>query len=216
MSNISGFLPDSPITKENNFKRVSKKKKHFDEISNPPIFKKKPISIPEPKPKIQNEDKEKLEIQYKAIIAYEIERVLHKTVSNARAEEIVKKYQVGSVRNLQRIAKKVRDDQSLIRNKGSGRPATVSNREDIICFIEEKAKEWDYTFNLRAMAGAVVQEFGVGSTTSITRILENEDWRKFKAYIKPYLTDKHKEARLSWCLERIKNNFFSADKVPVH
>lgn len=211
---FSGVSHDSPLLGRNDSKRNSIPKKFFDD-KYAPTFMKQPIVYASPtKLKDQISDN-LLENKYQAVFAYERESFEKKKVSNTRAQEICDKYGLGSVRTLRRIASLVRARHSLRRKIYRGQRATVTNRLDIISFIEKKAREWDYSFPLRAMAGAVYKKFGIGSST-IKKILVLQGWKTTKAYIKPHLTDDHKAARSDWCLDREKNDFFKIDVVPVH
>lgn len=216
-----GFLPESPLLKKNNFKRISKQKIFFDDSHSVEIFRKHPIVIAKATKKEENVSakvsESKLEKKYQAILHLHREKsVGEKKISNKKTEEIAKLYDIGTGRNLRRIANRSRNQVSLIRQEGSGRPATVSNRKEIIYFMQDKAKEWDYEFTQRAMTDAIKEKFDVGSRWTVRQIMQIEEWVKSKKYIKPYLTKEHELDRLTWSKNREKFDFFSPDKVVVH
>lgn len=121
--------------------------------------------------------------------------------SNDAVDEIAERYGVGSGRNLRLLSQYVDERGSLLRKAGSGAPRTVSNRPDILEFFDEKARSFEYTFTIELMADLIKGEFGVGSTTTVKKIMEHLDYVKKSRAVRPFLTEEHQEERLKWAKE---------------
>ena len=206
-----GVDPTSPIVATNDLKRTPMKKVPFGMAQ---TLRKRPATPFVPRKSAKQVFLEATESKYNAVIEYQREWSVNRRLSNERTEELASHYGItgGYLRSL---AKKV-GTRSLTRKPGSGLEPSISTRKDIIEFMEAKAKEWDYEFAQRAMAGAVKAKFGVGCLSTIQKIMMNQEWKKSKKYIKPYLSEEHETARLEWAEEREDTDFFSSDKVVVH
>lgn len=213
---FAGILPGSPLQQMKKGDRISKKKLFFDQIHPVEIFRKKPLVVPKSTKVEERVFSVNEENKYFAILDYERELISEKKVANVRTNEIAALHQAGSGRNLRKLAANARLHRSLIRKEGSGRPPTVTNREEIIQFMREWAKERDYEFTLEQLGYAVKNQFGVGSKCSVRRIMVIEDWVKSKKYIKPYLSEQHEADRLAWAEDRDETDFFQEEVVVVH
>ena len=137
-------------------------------------------------------------------------------VPNAKAAEIAKKWNVGTGPRLRFLCRQALNGESLQKKSGQGAKKTVSNRPDIHEFMCDQAKKWKFQFTLELMAGAVKDQFGVGSTTSVAEIMGANEWSKKKQSIQPFLTLGHIANRLRWCEERLNVDFFQDEIVYVH
>jgi hypothetical protein len=206
-----GIALDSPTQATNNFKRVPIQATTFK-----PATTIRDQSIrPSPTPRLSAKDVDfgSTEHKYLGVLEFEKERAKSKHVSNARAAELGEQHGL-SGNYLRKLANEA-GTRSFMRKMGSGQKKTVANREDIILFMEQKALEWDYEFTQRAMEQEVREKFGVGCLGTIQNMMYGQEWKKGKKYVKPFLTDEHKQARLNWAEERVQFDFFSSDKV-VH
>lgn len=61
-----------------------------------------------------------------------------------KANNIAKKYKIGSVKTLRRLVKKVESNESLAKKKGQGRKTTICNDTKILQYFAKKANEMDY------------------------------------------------------------------------
>ena len=156
-----------------------------------------------------------LERKWMAVLEFRVLQATGKSTNEA-IDEIGEKYSVGTGRNVRLLSDYVRDRGSLLRREGSGRPKSVSNRPDIIEFFEEKAKSFNYVFTFEAMANALVENFGVGSTSTVKKIMEDLEYHKTRRVIRPFLTEEHKAERLKWAKEWINFDFFDPNTVVVH
>jgi hypothetical protein len=155
------------------------------------------------------------ERKYQAVFQYREEKSANNNhLSNERTDAVAKKF--GLTGRYLRACSKEAGSRSFNRKEGTGQQATVSNRKDIVAFMESKAKEWDYEFTQRAMAEAVMEKFEVGCLSTVQKMMHLEEWTKSKNYIKPFLDEKHELARLRWAQERKDFDFFSPEKVAVH
>jgi hypothetical protein len=207
-----GVSSNSPILEKHAFKRTPVKTVAYDPQE---TLRKKKSAPVVPRSPAKEHLEPAAERNYQAVVKYEREKSANNNrLSNQRTGEIAEEHCI-SGQHLRRLSKQV-GNRSFNRHPGSGRPATVSNREDIVTFMESKAKEWDYEFDQRAMAEAVKKKFGVGCLSTVQNMMYSGGWRKSKNYVKPYLSDKHELARLQWAESRQDFNFFSTEKVVVH
>jgi transposase len=131
-----------------------------------------------------------VEKKYKAVLKFNRE-TLSNGMTNDRCAEIAEEFGVGTARNLRILAKKASTEDSLLRKPGQGAKKTVCNDEKVIEFFERQSKDWQYEFSKEAMAEAMNEELGVGSTTTVTSLMEQLDYKKSKMTIKPALTEGH-------------------------
>lgn len=174
----------------------------------------KEVAEPEEIPLMPKEVGE-LERKYQAVIEFRVLQESGKS-TNAAVDRIGEKYGIGSGRNVRLLSDYVRDRGSLVRKEGSGRPKFVSNRPDIIDFFEEKAKSFHYVFTFEAMSNALIEKFGVGSTSTVGRIMAELEYHKTRRVIRPFLTEEHKADRLKWAKEWVKFDFFDPNVVSIH
>ena len=207
-----GVSPDSPILSTNTFKRTPLKPVAYEPCNRRREKSSAPVA---PRTPVKNLLQPAAELKYRAVIEYRDEKSANNNIlSNARTDEIGKQYDI-SGRHLRSLSKKI-GSRSLNRKSGTGQQPTVSNRKDIVEYMESKAKEWDYEFTQRAMTAAVKEKFEVGSLLTIQKIMYLEEWTKSKNYIKPWLSTEHELARLQWAEKRKGFDFFSTEKVVVH
>ena len=218
-----GVAKDSPIKMSKSGKRSRQKKVVLFDLDSVP----KPLRTVPP----QNQPHKKkecvapspsnllaLESKYQAIL----ELLSFKwtfgngRVPNTKVAEIANKWGVGTGPRLRFLCRQALKGESLQKKKGQGAKKTVTNRPDIYEFMCEQAKHWEFEFTLELMAGTVKDQFGVGSTTSVTEIMDANDWTKKKQSIQPFLTLGHIENRLTWCEARQNVDFFQDDVVYVH
>lgn len=207
-----GVGSNSPLLKKNDFKRTPVNTTAYDPQETLRMKKSAPVV---PRTPVKDLLQPAAELKYRAVIEYRDEKSANNNhLSNARTDEIAQQYEITG-RHLRSLSKQI-GSRSLNRKPGTGMQPTVSNRRDIIEFMESKAKEWDYEFNQRAMAEALKARFEVGSLKTIQKIMCWEEWTKSKNYIKPWLSTEHELARLQWAESRKDFDFFSTEKVVVH
>lgn len=212
-----GVFDDSPLNYMRGGKRQRKVKKHFDPSEPPAPFSLKANNTRKQQKRVPKQSQLlAMEKKYQAI--FELLHVKYQSdkgqVTNVEAETIARKWGVGSGPRLRSLCRQALNGDSLMAKKGRGRKCTVTNRDDISEFMEEKAAEWKFEFSLELMTQDVYDQFGVGCRSSITNIMD--DWTKTKQSVKPFLTESHIESRLTWCQVRENTDFFSARKVCVH
>jgi transposase len=208
-------VPDSPKSQ----RAQNKRKIPFDNSFTKPYSKQHPVKYAKTQhveSKVAHEYQlPELEKKYKAVLKLSNEN--HSNgMTNDRCEEIAGEFGVGTGRNLRLLAKKASTGESLLRKPGQGAKKTVCNDEKVIDFFKRRAATWEFEFSKEAMAEAMQDELGVGSTTTVTNLMDQLDYKKAKLTIKPSLTDGHAEDRLNWCRERETVDFFSEDCVRVH
>lgn len=160
-------------------------------------------------------DIEGLENKWKAVLEFQHLQDTGKSTNEA-LDQIGERFGVGTGRNVRLLSQYVDERGSLVRKAGSGSPQTVSNRPDIIEFYEDKAKSFDYVFTFEAMANVIREEFGVGSTSTVKRIMDHLEVTKTRRVIRPFLTEEHRRQRLEWANKWINFDFFDVETVVVH
>ena len=135
-------------------------------------------------------------------------------MTNLKADEIASKWDVGTGPRLRSLCRQALKGESLAPKSGRGRKCSVSNRNDICEFMAERAAEWKFEFTVEVMTQSVRDQFDVGSTTSIGKIMK--EWTKKRRSIQPFLTLQHMNDRLEWCQQRENVDFFDDNKVYCH
>jgi transposase len=158
---------------------------------------------------------EALETKWRAVVEFRHLRDIGQSTNEA-VDEIGERLGVGSGRNVRLLSDYVEERGSLVRKVGSGTPRIVSNRPDILEFFEEQAKDFEYIFTYEVMAQALKEEFGVGSTATVKKIMDHLEYAKKSRIIRPFLTEEHKAERLNWAKKWSKVDFFDEKVVVVH
>jgi transposase len=157
-----------------------------------------------------------LERKWNAVLEYSLAQCAG-LATHAMADEIGRRWLDVQGRTVRNWRAQVENVGSLLRLPGSGAPSTVTNRQDITDFFEEQALEWEYEFTYEAMAQAIKEKFdGVGSTGTVTAILNHLDWRRTRRIIRPFLTPEHMKRRLDWAKEWITFDYFGGPDGLVH
>jgi transposase len=161
------------------------------------------------------EELDELERKWHAVLDLSVLQALG-TATNEKLDEIGTKYDVGTGRNVRYLLEKLRERGTLRRKEGSGRPACVTNRVDVIEFFERQAEEWGYSYTFEAMIGALKNEFDVGSPETVKRLRELLEHTKHRRQVRPLLTPEHMEARKEWAQEWKGFDFFDTETVVLH
>ena len=210
-----GIGPDSPLFQSNPEKRKPIKKRIFEpDVELRSQSKRFKVEKP-PMPQPDLETLLALERRWQAVVEFKVLKAMGMS-TNSLVDEIADRYDLGTGRNVRIIVEKTEKRKSLLRKEGSGRIPYVSTRVDVQEFFAAQAVEWEYSFTFEAMAIALKQNLGLGSTNTVKAIMEHLEYRKARRIVRPFLTPDHQAARLAWANRWIEYDFFGSDTIVLH
>jgi transposase len=215
-------LKSSPIFASAEGKRDRKRRIEFEATETELRDKRKKRRVENPSPHLSRpeppepEELIELERKWNAVLEYSLVQSAG-GATHAVADEIGQRWLEVNGRTVRNWRARVEETGSLLRTPGSGAPPSVTNRQDIIDFFEQQALDWEYEFTYEAMAQAIKGKFeGIGSTRTVTAIMNHLDWRRTRRVIRPFLTPDHMKARLDWSTEWINFDYFRGREAIVH
>jgi len=99
-----------------------------------------------------------------------------------------------------RLAEKISNGGTIQRVKGSGRPSKMTPEKVNLLNDYLHQKSFDCTYK------QLSQHVGVGTET-IRTFMANNGYRKTGKYLRPYLSQNHKDARLAWAAQHLDDDF---------
>ena len=139
-----------------------------------------------------------LDHQHQAVLQFATERIRNGGhISNKRASVIGIPLGITSSQHLRRLAARALTGEPLIRKAGSGRRCSVSIQK-ILNWVSEQMIENKGDVSETRLAVEMKAKFGVGSATSVRRMLKTLGYRAVSRRVLPILTDQHRKCRLQW------------------
>lgn len=124
------------------------------------------------------------------------ERDLGRKLSRHEYDELASERNVGSGRSLERHALAAVEGKSLVPKKPTGRGRSILN--EVHDFMIEQACQFNYHFSHSAMGEAAKKVLGVGSPSTIRRVLEAKNWRAVTQRIVPHLSPENQRSRVEF------------------
>jgi transposase len=173
------------------------------------------ISVTAQPSPLKLEEMHELERKWQAVCEFRVRQALGQTSLDV-ADEIGAKWDVGGGRNVYLLLQKLISRGTLLRQPGSGRPRMVSGREDVQQYFLDQSFDWDHTWTYEAMANALKNEFGVGSSKTVKALFDQLEFRKARRQVRPFLKPHHMQARMAWAKEWKDFDFERDDTVVLH
>ena len=137
-----------------------------------------------------------------------------KRLSRKEYDEIARDGGCKSGRSLERWVQKVRSGTPLTAIKPSGRKPLVLER--VHNFMLDKAAEFRYHFTTEVMGEQAKINLGVGSKSTVNRVLKKKGWQKSKQVIRPDLSEENKAMRLQFCRIWLRISANDSDMWRIH
>lgn len=213
---FGGIAPDSPL--KYIYEPSKKRKRNPKKMFTFQDFLRDRRADPSGTRRVVNEDgltptlMEVLQRRWRAVLEIQQFRI-NGPLTNNIWNTVASKYGVTSqtLRNYEQIAINSGD---LTRKPGSGRPASVV--DDVAAEMEKLATEFEYEFTLEVMALKVREKLGIGSKSTVWRVIKDDEWIKVRSKVKPFLTPEHMRERYDWAQRFLAFDYVNGREVRIH
>src|SRR3989338_7704266 len=117
-------------------------------------------------------------------------------MSRKEYDELAAERNLGSGRALVMYVSAAAAGQPLTPKKPSGRRPNVLNQVNE--FMSQQAVQFNYHFSHQVMGEATKGSLGVGSPSTVKRVLKSQKWRRVTQRIVPYLTQENQAQRFEF------------------